>query len=354
MNAPRSRRTRGATVFLGWTTKPGRQREMALHFGGEAVVVFPDRLRAPRLKLLRYVVSIFLTAYELGRRRPSAVVAVNPPIFPGLAALALRPLLRHRVILDSHPGGFGAQGDRWSARMQWAHRFVVRRADLVLVASEPWLEVVEQWGGRGLVFHEAPGDWTAPSRPAPRPRPRVLFVGIFAPDEPVAELLAAARQVPQIDIHVTGDPAVAPAGLLSDLPDNVRLVGWLDQAQYRQAICDADVVMTLTTEHTSVPRSGCEAVYAGRSLIISDWPVLRAAFPYAVHVGHDPDDLARGIRLAVTGPAGPATSTEAASTLQLSRWEQQRTALLAALAGGNGPHDTGNQVISTVPSTGLR
>ena len=72
-----------------------------------------------------------------------------------------------------HPGGFGLQGDRVSAQLQGVHRAVAARARAVLVTDAALAARVDAWGGRGLVFHEAPGEISATPAPPLAPRPAV-------------------------------------------------------------------------------------------------------------------------------------------------------------------------------------
>ena len=81
----------------------------------------------------------------------------------GLVTLAVGRLIGSPVVLDSHPGAFGAQGDSVSARLQAVNRWLVRHVDGCIVASEPWVEQVRAWGGAAVELHEAPG-LDAPAR----------------------------------------------------------------------------------------------------------------------------------------------------------------------------------------------
>ncbi len=183
--------SRRDVMVVGWTRRGDRLVELAEEIGGEARVIFTPRLAARPLIALRYLSCAALMIAHLARDRPRIVVVVNPPLWPGVIGWAYARLTRARFLLDSHPGGFGAQGHTVEQRFQWLHRFLVERSDGVLVASPPWVDVVESWGGRARVVHEPPRDrgivvGDRPSTEDAR-RPVVLFVCIFAPDEPVAE-----------------------------------------------------------------------------------------------------------------------------------------------------------------------
>ena len=237
-------------------------------------------------------------------------------------AWAVGRAVRARVVLDSHPGGFGAQGDRVAARVQGLHRWLVRRVDRSLVAAPVWADLVESWGGRALVVHEAPGSWQF--TPAVRHRRlQVLYVGRFAPDEPWLAVIEAAAAHPELDVLLTGDPGRAHVDP-HELPGNARLVGFLTIDRYRAAVAAADVVVTLTTEPGSVMRAAYEAVWAGRPVVVSDWPVARSVFPFAVHVANDGAAVGAGLDLVDREFDRLATGAAAARDRQAARWAEQR------------------------------
>ncbi|MGH9048059.1 MAG: glycosyltransferase, partial [Acidimicrobiales bacterium] len=151
----------GRVCFVAWGSVPGRSAELASAVGGEARCFFPPRDARPPLAL-RYLFSAIATVTYLLGRRPRAVIATNPPVFAALVAYGCARALGARFVLDSHPGGFGAQGDRVAARLQGLHRWLATRAAAVLVTEETWARTVAMWGGTALIVHEAPADWDCP------------------------------------------------------------------------------------------------------------------------------------------------------------------------------------------------
>ena len=159
------------------------------------------------------------------------------------------------------------------------------RAALVLCTDERWCEEVRSSGGNEMVVHEARVTGTA--RPVRHDPMRVLVVGRFTADEPIAEVVEAARMVPDCQFSLTGEPNRCPPEARAVLPPNTTLVSVMGPNDYRRAVADADVVLTLTTEPTSVMRAAYEAVYARRPLIVSDWPIDRVLFPQALHAANE-------------------------------------------------------------------
>jgi hypothetical protein len=323
--------SRPPVSFIAWSPIGGRSEEIAGALGGEARC-FYRRGRFGKLSVLgRYGWSAVATWRYLRSRRPATVIATNPPIFPALLGYAYARLGGARLALDSHPGGFGLQGDRVSRLLQPLHSWLARRAATTLVTDDRLARRVDGWGGRADIVHEAPTGWHGRPRRALRPRPRVLFVCVFQRDEPVAEVLEAARRCPELDVHVTGDLAKCPARLRSGAPANVRFAGFLSGDDYELAVLDADVVLALTTEPSSVVRAGYEAVYAERPLVVSDWPASREVFPHAVHVPNDAAGIAAGLRRAVFEHERLVRAAPVALELQRARWDAQLHALRTRL-----------------------
>ncbi len=309
----------------------GRPEEIAAALGGEARCLYS--IDSPRRAaiLLRYSIDSARTISYLVRRRPHAVIVANPPIFPALIALAYARLAGVRLLLDSHPSSFGLAGDELSRRLLPLHAWVARRAATTLVSAPALADMVRSWGAHVDIVHEARPSWRVGPSHAPRPRPLILFACIFSGDEPVADVVEAARRVPNVDIHITGDPRRCPAGLREAAPPNVRFVGFLKGSAYVQAIAEADAILALSTEPTSVMRTAHEAVWAERPLIISLRPQLEELFPFAVHVPNEADGIAEGIRSALRRRADLVAIASTARAHQEARWRRQLDILRSRL-----------------------
>ncbi|HEY7418532.1 MAG TPA: hypothetical protein VH593_25370, partial [Ktedonobacteraceae bacterium] len=114
------------------------------------------------------------------------------------------------------------------------------------------------------------------------------------------EVLAAARQLPDVSFSITGDTRRLPAAVRAGCPENVRLTGWLSDAEYSELVCRANVVVALTTRNHTLLCGAWEALYTGQPLITSDWPVLRMTFPQGtVFTGAASKEIRAAIHLAL-------------------------------------------------------
>jgi glycosyltransferase involved in cell wall biosynthesis len=317
-------------AVIAWTPS-ARPHELAAALGGTAHTVDLPRLTRRALVPLRYAVSALATTAFLARHRPRAVLVQNPPIVPAAITYIYSRLTGAPFVLDSHPRGFGLKGSRAGRVFRPLHERFMRAAAATMVASAPLADEVRRAGGRPLVVHEPPPLWRINEPPSEDTSPTVLWVGIFATDEPVAEVVEAARQLPGIRFVLTGDPARCPEAVRAAAPPNVAFSGYCRGDSYRALIADATIMMVLTTAPTSVPRGAFEAVAALRPLVLSDQPLLREQFPEAVFAANDAPALAAAVRTAVDDRAALIAAAPAARERDARRWAQQRDAVLAAL-----------------------
>jgi colanic acid/amylovoran biosynthesis glycosyltransferase len=317
-------------AFIAWS-RSDRSPELAAAVGADCHTVFISWLARRSLVPVRYILSALSTTGFLLRHRPTIVVATNPPIFPALIAFAVSRVTGSELILDSHPRGFGRKGSRLGKVLTPAHRYLVRRARATLVPGPELASIVERWGGRSLIIHEARPRWRIETPPRIDGRPTVLWISIFAQDEPVADVVEAARMMPSVDFLITGDVRQCPVDVRADAPSNVVFTGFWAADGYRRLIERSDVMLVLTTERTSVPRAAFEAVEGLRPLVVSDWPALRGVFEDAVFAGNSAENIAHAVQEALDRHAELVAAAPAARRRQRQRWDQQRRELMASL-----------------------
>jgi glycosyltransferase involved in cell wall biosynthesis len=128
----------------------------------------------------------------------------------------------------------------------------------------------------------------------------VVFPGSFGRDEPVAEVMQAARLLDgRATVAVTGrlSNAAKNGHRIDELPTNVRLTDYLPLADFEALLVHGDVVLALTRED-GIQLSVCnEALGFGRAMVMSDTPLLRRLFGSAAVLvdSSDPAALARAI-----------------------------------------------------------
>ena len=126
----------------------------------------------------------------------------------------------------------------------------------------------------------------------------MLFVCSWAPDEPIAAVLEAARILegtdPGISITITGRPKLAATGWVGDPPRNVELPGYLSDHEFERRLASCSVILDLTTRADCMVCGAYEAVSVGVPMILSNnEPTVRYFRKGALYTDNSAQDIAR-------------------------------------------------------------
>jgi len=282
----------------------------------------------------KYAYQLAKTTRDLVELRPSRVMCMSPSPLTALPVWLYCKASGAEFVIDAHTGAF--MGAPWD-RLPWIQPFFTKRALATVVTNERLAELVRAHGGRPIVVPDVPTEQAARGSAALGPGFHVVFVASFGLDEPLAEVVAAARALPDVTFHVTGKPKPQHAELLRDLPGNVVLTGFLSREQYLATVASADVVLALTTRDHTMQRAAYEAVYLGTPVVVSDWPILRQNFEgAAVFTANDPESLTRALERARVEAAQLRGGAERLRNAKIARWEHNRRALQDLLGAAEG------------------
>jgi glycosyltransferase involved in cell wall biosynthesis len=283
-------------AYISWAPHCSRSDHTARELGGVSHMVYLGWLGSHPLTVgFKYIGQAWQTWRILRRERPQAVFVMVPPIFAAATVWLYSVIWRVPFVLDTHTAAF--LHPRW-ASWQWLQQALSRRAATTIVTNEHLANAVRGVGGRVTLVPDVPVRFTA-VQPLERASPFIVAVVCsFNYDEPVAQMFDAARELPDVTFMVTGNPRHLSSDVKRDLPENVRLTGFLPDAAYAGLVIGADAVMTLTTRDHTMLRGAYEAIYQGTPVIVSDWPVLRASFDEgAIHVDNSAPVIAEAVRL---------------------------------------------------------
>lgn len=228
----------------------------------------------------RYVRLSIATARLLTSRRPRVVYVQNPSLVLTLLVLALRRLLgNYRVMVDAHNEGVVPFAHpRWPIPM--LTRVALRMADLTIVTNEALANVVKANGGRPFVLPDKlPEVPIQPSRPPLRDRCVVMVIATYAPDEPIAEIVEAARIVGlSYDFRFTGRESRMQERIKATLPPNVHQTGYLSEADYWRLMADCHLVLDLSLKPNCLVCGAYEALAMQKPMILSNNPATVELF----------------------------------------------------------------------------
>jgi glycosyltransferase involved in cell wall biosynthesis len=280
---------------VAWVGFQPRTVAIAEAFAGEALFV-SSRLRGHRgLAPVRYLGAAARTWRLLERRQPRRVVVITPPVFAPLVAWVWCRLRHRQLVIDCHTDTFHSRKWGWARPI---HRWLLRRAAAALVHTDEARELVASWGAPALLL---PDDLPAPADAEPRRSeswgPTVLVAGSLDANEPVAETVAMAGLLPEIQFRLTGDPGGLEASLTAGAPPNVVFTGYLPYRQFLGEMLAADVVAVFSTDPHIMNRAAFEAVGLGCPLVLSDLQGLRARFAAGARfAANRPEAMAEAVR----------------------------------------------------------
>ncbi len=320
-------------AFLSWAASCSRSDNIARELGGRSHKIYWGWLGShPATVWLKYLGQFFATQRILWRERPDAVFVMIPPLFAALAALPYCRLRRKPLVQDAHTAAF--LHPRWR-RLQRLQGWLCRKAATTIVTNSFLADKVEQFGGHATIVRDVPVVYEVNPRFRVEGEFTVAAVCSFNYDEPIAEIFAAARELPEVRFYVTGNPADLDAQIAEQAPPNVTLTGFLPDADYGALLQRVDIVLTLTTRDHTMLRGAYEAVYLGTPVIISDWPILREAFPSgALHVDNSAAGIAAAIRTAQNNLAALREEVQTLRSHKLAEWQQKKEQLLSLLPRG--------------------
>jgi glycosyltransferase involved in cell wall biosynthesis len=132
--------------------------------------------------------------------------------------------------------------------------------------------------------------------------------------------------------HVTGDPGRPAAHLPEHVPTNVRFTGFLPDREYYALMASSQAVMCLTTRDHTMQRGACEALWMGKPIVTSRWPLLQEYFRAGtVHVPNTVEGIRGGVRELVRHHAEYEDRIRRLQEERRGAWETSVRSLLSLL-----------------------
>jgi len=267
------------TIWITWE-RQRRSIELANAVGAK-LFVLAESSSVISSRLLRYVWLSFKTFRVLLRESPSVVFAQNPSIFLAALLSTVKDVFGFKLIVDRHSNfKFDkTKGLKWKTFHLFS-RYTIRRADLTIVTNEYLAGVVESAGGRPFVLQDKLPDLHLAQERRLEAATLVLVSG-FGADEPILEVLEAARSLPDgWQLLITGNSKRFLETRLNGckVPDNVSFCGFLSEEDYQSTLRSADLLMVLTKNDHTLTCGAYEAVALGKPSVLSNTEAIRGYF----------------------------------------------------------------------------
>ncbi|HEY0736723.1 MAG TPA: glycosyltransferase [Herpetosiphonaceae bacterium] len=324
------------SLFLVWgpPSHGPRSRVLARELGIESLhYIYSTTRRGLLAAPLKYSYQALATFALLLRERPRLVFVQSPPSFAVLAVFVYCLLSGARYVVDAHSDALQRRIWTWPG---WLHRGLARRAITTIVTNEHMHDTIQSWGGNAFVLRDIPTTFKQSGVYPLGQGFNVVFVNTFARDEPLREVLAAARSLPEVQFYITGRKGRAQPEDLAAAPPNVHFTDFLPDEDYYALLASVQAVMCLTTRDHTMQRGACEALSLGTPIITSDWPLLRSYFgDGAAYVQNTSAGICEGIQALQSSYDEYQRALKAVQATQRHTWQSQRAALIALVRGAS-------------------
>lgn len=331
-------------IYIAWVEYQRRPTSMSDYFGYHVRFIPTVFARWVVFKILfGYPWQALLTAWIILTQRPGVIWIQMPPNFLAHLCLFLRlAYSRNRPVLvaDLHNSALAAP---WLS-VPFTRR-LLQDFDLVLVHNETMRIAAAHLGidERNLhVLEDRSPSFGDGALHSPHGRPCFVMPCSFYKDEPVGNVIEAARLMPDYDFMITGPRIRAEGrGLVRNVPGNVTFTDFMPVAEYDALVGRASAILCLTTMDGIQLSAASEAVGAGKPMIVSDMPLLRNLFEAGYFVDNSVEALHEACRaVAANYPRYAALTVGLRDDAKRNRrWQAQAAPIRDLLtAEPNGSH----------------
>jgi hypothetical protein len=306
---------------------------MAEGLGIEPVYIYGgDGLRLP----VRYWRQWKQTGAMLRAKRPATVLVMQPPFFSLLRAWIYSLGSGAKLAADMHTGAF--QDPTWKWATPWILRIARSGSNRVIVTNSALAARARAAGAEVLITHGYLRPFVAPVNPvfddarldAASQGDFVLLPLGWGYDEPIDEILEAARRTPEIQWILTGK---APQAARDAASSNVVFSGFASRADYQVLRARASVIGAITTAEDTMQRAGYEALEVHTPLVTSPMVVLKEYFgDTAVYAQPTAEGIAGAMRTALAEGETRRASMAALLTEKVAEQEKAMTAIKTWIA----------------------
>lgn len=321
-------------IFLVWGP-PGhgpRSQVFARELGIQQLFFIQATLkRGIWVAPFKYLIQTIKTIQLLLREKPSLIFVQSPPSLAVWTVYFYSLFTGCQYLIDAHSAAL--LSPVWM-NPKWLNRLAARRALATIVTNEHLEEIILQWGAKSLVIRDIPTAFHKGSAPNLDADFNITVVNSFGPDEPLSEILEAARSLPEIRFYVTGRKRPSHQELISNAPENVSFTDFLPNDQYYALLASSQAILCLTTRDHTMQRGACEALWIGKPVITSDWPLLREYFYQgAIHVDNTTYGIQAGIAQLITAHTRYVKDLLALQALRKQEWLAKKAELLSLVSG---------------------
>ncbi len=233
--------------------------------------------------VLRYLRSSLKTIRLLTRHNPKYVFSQNPSIVLSILTVVLKRIASYKVIIDAHNSGiYGAENK--TGLIKTINKFIIRSADAVIVTNSHLANYVHSVGGTPIVLPDPLPQLSINRNPAPpattlQRKLKALCITSWSMDEPFLNILDAASNFEQeIDFYFSGNFHKVKTEIPDCLPDNIKLLGFIDEKDFFYHLFTSDFCIDLTNRSDCMVCGAYESIAAEKPIILSNTDVQKRYF----------------------------------------------------------------------------
>lgn len=286
------------------------------------------RLTSSSNYLWRLLKLGFQTLSILFKICPGKLIIQNPSMALAALTVFFKPFFGYKLIIDRHSNfKFHTVKDP-SLKFRFFHllsRYTVRKADLTVVTNTFLAQVVQDWGGQPFILQDKLPTLHLAGKTKLEGQRNLALVFSFSADEPVKEVLLAARALPpDVVFYITGNWKRLDRSLLENLPPQVRLTGYLSEKDFQTLINSVDAVMAFTSQDHTLLCSAYEAISLGKPFLTSDTSALKAYFRKGVlFTKHDAHSMVKSMTMILEESQKRSDMIRELATILAEEWTPQ-------------------------------
>jgi glycosyltransferase involved in cell wall biosynthesis len=319
-------------VFVSWAEDCSRSDSIAAHLGGRSEKIYAKFWGSQYSTVLfKYATQALQTLQVLRKNKARIIIVMTPPVVACFPVWLYARVTRSIYAIDAHTGAL--LDPRWK-RLLRLHRFFSRHAATTLVTNTHLAEIVRSWGASATVVPDVPVLFPAPAELAvSRAQYNMTFVSSFTWDEPLDVFLEAAKSLPEVHFYVTGKVPEDRQTTLRNCSANVTFTGFLPRSKFAGLIRKSDAIISLTTLDHTMQRAAYEAIYLGKPVITSRFPLLEREFDRGtVHVENSVESIINGVRAMCSNLSTYTAGAGVLKQQKLQRWKKSEAALRGMLS----------------------
>ena len=221
-------------------------------------------------RFIRYPIQILKTLKILFYTKPSIVFSQNPSLLLTALTVIYGKFAKSIIVVDAHNAGiFPLEGK--SKLLNSIAKIINSHSDKVIV-SNPALEQFIKKNKSDVFAIPDPVPCISKHKEFPFKQNKfnLVFICSWAEDEPYEEVLKISENLSDtVNIYITGRSRNKEKSILSTLPRNVTLTGFLPDHIYEDLIFTCDAIMVLTKRENCLVCGAYEGVAVEKPMVLS-------------------------------------------------------------------------------------